>query len=147
MNSSQENISSINKQTHLLVLLEKELAKSGYLSQDYLSNLAQSTNISLSEIYGVVSFYSFLTDKPQGRNIIRICNNLPCNLKHSEMIINNITRELGIKPGQTTVDGKFTLTLTNCIGACDKAPAMLINNDVHGDLTPEKITKILNSYK
>jgi len=147
MNSSQENISSINKQTHLLVLLEKELAKSGYLSQDYLSNLAQSTNISLSEIYGVVSFYSFLTDKPQGRNIIRICNNLPCNLKHSEMIINNITRELGIKPGQTTVDGKFTLTLTNCIGACDKAPAMLINNDVHGDLTPEKITEILNSYK
>lgn len=148
MNKSEETISiSNNNGENLLVLLEEEQRKSGYLSQEFITALAQSLDTPVSEIYGVISFYSFLTNKLQGRNIIRICKNLPCFLKNSELIIKCITQELGIKPGQTTPDGRFTLVLTNCIGACDKAPAMMINNDIYGDLTPQKITKILESYK
>ncbi len=131
----------------LLVLLEEAQGKSGYLSEDLIAELAQSLAMSLSDVYGVATFYSFLSTKPLGRNVVRICQSLPCHLKNSQMIIESVDDELGIKPGETTPDGKFSFELTNCIGACDEAPAMLINNDVHGNLTPEKISKILKSYK
>ena len=130
----------------LLVELEKTQRETGHLSTEYLAGLAKSLDIPLSRVYGVASFYSFLATKPQGRNVIRICRSLPCILKNAEMIIETISEELGIKPGQTTADGRFTFELTNCVGACDKAPAMLVNDDVYGDLTPAKISKILDSY-
>ena len=131
----------------LLVLLEEAQSKSGYLSADLIAELTQSLAMSLSDVYGVATFYSFLSTKPQGKNIIRICQSLPCYLKNSRLIIKSIGDELGIKPGETTPDGKFSFGLANCIGACDEAPAMLINNDVHGNLTPQKISKILKAYK
>ncbi len=131
----------------LLVLLEEAQSKSGYLSEDVIAELAESVAMSLSDVYGVATFYSFLSTKPLGRNVVRICQSLPCYLKDSLMIIESVADELGIKPGETTPDGKFSFELTNCIGACDEAPAMLINNDMHGNLTPEKIVKILKSYQ
>ena len=131
----------------LLVLLEEAQSKSGYLSEDIIAGLAESVAMSLSDVYGVATFYSFLSTKPLGRNVVRICQSLPCYLKDSRMIIESVADELGIKPGETTPDGKFSFALTNCIGACDEAPAMLINNDMHGNLTPEKIVKILKSYQ
>jgi len=129
----------------LLVLLEEAQSKFGCLSQEVMSELAESVGISLSEVYGAATFYAFLSTKTQGRNVIRICKSLPCFLKNSELIIESVGREIGIRPGETTPDGKFTFQLTNCIGACDKAPAMLINNEVHGDLTSEKISAILKA--
>ena len=104
-------------------------------------------DMSISDVYGVATFYSFLSIKPQGRNIIRICKSIPCFLKNYQTVIETIEREIGIKPGETTPDGKFSLQLTNCIGACDKAPAMMVNDDVHVDLTPGKISQILKEYK
>ncbi len=134
-------------QEDLLVLLEEAQSKSGYLSEDIIVELAESVAMSISDVYGVATFYSFLSTKPLGRNVIRICQSLPCHFKNSQMIIESVADELGIKPGETTPDGEFSFELTNCIGACDEAPAMLINNDVHGNLTPKKISKILKSYK
>lgn len=130
----------------LLVQLAKAQRESGHLSPGILAGLAESLGIPLSKVYGVASFYSFLSTKPQGRNVIRICRNLPCLLKGSETVIEAISEEIDVKPGQTTADGRFSFEFTNCIGACDKSPAMLINDDVHGDLTPAKITQILSSY-
>ncbi|MFC1953200.1 NAD(P)H-dependent oxidoreductase subunit E, partial [Chloroflexota bacterium] len=100
-----------------------------------------------NDVYGVASFYSFLSPKPLGRNIIRICRSLPCYMKDYQTVAESITGEIGINPGETTADGRFTFELTNCIGACDKAPAMLINDEVHGNLTPDKISRILKTYK
>ena len=131
---------------NLLVQLNKAQKESGHLSPGILSGLAESLDIPLSKVYGVASFYSFLATKPQGRNVIRICRNLPCLLKGSETIIEAISEEIDIKLGQATVDGRFSFKFTNCIGACDKAPAMLINDDVHGELTPAKVAQILSSY-
>ena len=131
----------------LLVLLEAAQSKSRHVSRDTITELAHSLELSVGEVYGVASFYSFLSTKPRGRNIIRICKSLPCLLKDAQTIIDGIRKELGIKPGETTADGKFSFELTNCIGACDKAPAMMVNSDVHGDLTPKKIAKILEGYK
>jgi NADH-quinone oxidoreductase E subunit len=135
------------KNEDLLVLLEREQSRSGYLSRELMAELAASLGLSISEVYGVASFYSFLSVKPRGRNVIRICKSLPCYLKNAQTIIDSVQKKLGIRPGETTSDGRFSFELTNCIGACDRAPAMMINNDVHVDLTPRKIAKILQGYK
>jgi len=108
-----------------------------------VNELAESLDIPVSEVYGVASFYSFLSTKPLGKNVIRICNSVPCYLKNSQSILATVEEELGIKPGETTEDGKFSLQLTNCIGACDQAPAMMINHKLYVDLTPMKIRDIL----
>jgi NADH-quinone oxidoreductase E subunit len=143
----QEEISIGNRgKEELLELLEESQDRFGYLSGEVLAEIAKSLGLSVSEVYGVATFYSFLATKPQGRNVIRICQSLPCFLKNSGMIIDSIKKELGIKPGETTADGRFSFEFTNCIGACDKAPAMMINHDVHGDLTPGKISEILGGY-
>jgi len=131
----------------LLVVLEEEQRKSGYISEKFIAGLAQSLELPIGELYGVSTFYSFLSITPLARNIIRICKSIPCYLKNSLMIIEAVEGELGIRPGESTSDGRFSFELTNCIGACDKAPAMLINSDVHGNLTPEKIAQILKSYE
>lgn len=131
----------------LLVLLEAAQDKSAHISRETITELAESLDLSIGEVYGVASFYSFLSTKPQGRNIIRICKSLPCLLKHAQTIIDGVRKEIGILPGETTPDDKFSFELTNCIGACDKAPAMMVNSDVHGDLTPKKIAKVLQAYK
>ena len=134
-------------QEQLVVQLKEAQTRVGYLSKEAMTELAESLGLSKSDVYGVASFYSFLSTKPQGRNVIRICKSLPCLLTKCQTIIESVEKEIGIKPGETTPDGRFSFQLTNCIGACDKAPAMMINNDVHVNLTPKKISKILKSYK
>ena len=132
-------------QKNLLLLLEEAQSRFGYLSQEVMVELAKSLGISISEVYGAATFYAFLSTEPQGRNVIRVCKSLPCFLKNSQLIIESVEQEIGIKPGETTPDGKFSFQLTNCIGACDKAPAMMINSDVYGDLTSKKISGILKA--
>ena len=147
MEKCHEEISAGNGcREQLLKVLKAEQAKSGYLSTEFLTEAARSFDLPVGEVYGVATFYSFLSTKPQGKNIIRVCKNLPCFIKGAEVIIESIKRELGIKPGETTADGIFSFELTNCIGACDRAPAMMINSEVYGDLTPEKIERILKEY-
>jgi len=128
-------------------VLKRAQEKYGYLSDELLTDVAQSLSIPMSEVFGVATFYSFLSIQPLGRNVIRVCKSLPCYLKNSQMIIKSVAGELGIKPGEATPDRQFSFELTNCIGACDGAPAMLINTDVHGNLTPDKISEILKAYK
>ena len=131
----------------LIVRLKEAQSKFGYVPEEFMVELAESLEIPINEVYGVASFYSFLSIKPLGRNVIRICQSLPCYLKHCQSIIESVEKELGIKPGETTPDGRFSFQLINCIGLCDRAPAMMINNDTHVDLTPEKISQILKSYQ
>jgi len=148
MNKIQEGIPTRSKdQENLLVLLEETQNKFGYLSRELLAELAKALGLPISDVYGVATFYSFLSTKPLGRNVIRVCKSLPCYLKNAQPIINCVEQEIGIKPGETTLDGRFSFQLTNCIGACDKAPAIMINHDVYGDLTPEKISQVLAGYK
>jgi NADH:ubiquinone oxidoreductase subunit E/NAD-dependent dihydropyrimidine dehydrogenase PreA subunit len=131
---------------NLLPMLKKAQEKSHYLSGKFMGKIADLLNLSMSEVYGVSTFYSFLSTKPLGRNVIRVCKSVPCHLQGSQMILQSIEDELGIKPGEATRDKKFSLELTNCIGACDRAPAMLLNQDVYGNLTPKKIFGILQKY-
>lgn len=147
MEKNEQHVSATRREREsLLAVLEDEQMRSGFVSKKFISAAAESLGLPLSEVYGVATFYSFITTKPLGRNVIRICKSLPCFLKHAGMIMRTVENELGIKPGETTPDKRFSFELTNCIGACDKAPAMLINDDVHGDLTPSRISEVLKSY-
>ena len=132
---------------NILLTLEETQEKVGCLPAEFMVELADSLDVPVSDVYGVASFYSFLATRPPGRNVIRICKSLPCHLKDGQTIIDTIEKEIGVKPGRTTPDGRFSFELTNCIGLCDGAPAMLINHNVHVDLTPGKIASILDKYK
>jgi NADH dehydrogenase/NADH:ubiquinone oxidoreductase subunit G len=143
MKATMENRAKEN----LLALLEERQRADGFLSEQAMTEIAHNLGLSVSEVYGVATFYSFLSAKPRGKHVIKICKSIPCYLKDSSMIIDSVGQCLGIRPGQTTADGKFSFELTNCIGACDKAPAMLVNDQVYGNLTPESIVNILNSYR
>ncbi len=131
---------------NLLPLLKKTQDKSRYISQKFMAETADSLNISISDVFGVSSFYSFLSTGPVGENVIKVCKSIPCCIQGSRMILQSLEDAIGIKPGETTPDGKFSLEMTNCIGACDSAPAMLVNQDVHGNLSPRRITRILKKY-
>lgn len=131
---------------NLLPMLKKAQDSSRCISPKFIAKTADSLNLSMSEVYGVSTFYSFLSPRPLGRNVLRVCKSVPCCLQGSLMILKSIEDEIGIKPGQTTRDKKFSLELANCIGACDQAPAMLVNGEVHGNLTSQKISRILKQY-
>jgi NADH-quinone oxidoreductase E subunit len=140
-------ITPLKERAELVERLKEAQRRHGHVSEEVIAALAESLAIPVHEVYGVASFYSFLTTRPLGRNVIRVCRSLPCYLKNAEMIVESVAKELGIDPGETTADGRFSFELTNCIGLCDHAPAMLINQDPHLDLTPQKIKQILKSYK
>jgi NADH:ubiquinone oxidoreductase subunit E len=138
-------MSESNRKDLLKLLKQSQREKTG-LSAVELEKLATGLNIPKNEIFGVASFYSFLSLKPQGKYLIRICKGLPCHLKDSEMILDCLHKELDLSPGEVSKDGRFGLEVTNCIGACDLSPALLINDEVHGHLTPEKISKLISIY-
>jgi len=130
----------------LLPALKTGLKSSGHLSKDIMSSVAAKACLPLNDVYGVSTFYTYLPVGPAGKNIIKVCQCVPCDLRDALSIVESIKKEIGIDPGQTTTDGKFSLELVNCIGACDEAPAMMVNDKMYGGLTPAKITEILGSY-
>ena len=131
----------------LLDKIKAEQLSKGYVSEAFIADTAKAFKLSVGEVYGVTTFYSFLSTEPMGRHVIRVCKSVPCCMQDAEMVINWIQAELDITPGDTTPDRRFSFELTNCIGACDLAPAMLIDDEVYGHLTREKISEILKSYE
>ncbi len=138
---------SISHRKDLLMELKQLQVRDGHIPRKIIAEAARSLNIPINDVFGVASFYSFFSIAPQGRHVIRICQSIPCYLKDSPMITTSVKQEIGIEPGEITADGRFSFELVNCIGACDKAPAMLVDNDVHGHLTPDMISEILKTYE
>ena len=147
MSAAKEKPSPITNRAELLPMLKQELANNNSLSKTVLTSLADKTGLPLNEIYGVSTFYAYLPVAAAGKNIIRVCGCLPCDLKDAQGVIGSIKKELGIEPGQTTADARFSLEQVGCIGACDQAPAMMINDTLYGNLTPARIAEILKSFK
>jgi len=109
--------------------------------------IARVLDIHPVEVYSVISFYSFLNTQQKGRNIVRLCQTITCNMAGKENVAKAIERELGIKFGETTKDNKFTLEYVNCLGMCDQGPALLVNERVFPKVTPEKAVQILSEVK
>ncbi len=114
-----------------------------YISTEAVQAVSEYLNVPPNHIYGVLTFYTMYSTQPRGNNIIRLCESPPCYIKGSENILRKLKTLLGVETGETTKDGAFTLELCACLGVCGNAPVMMINNDVYGDLTEEKVEEII----
>jgi len=118
-----------------------------YISEEAVQVVAEYLNIPTNHIYGVLTFYTMYSTKPRGKNIIRLCESPPCYVKGSTNILRKLKMLLGVNTGETTKDGMFTLELCACLGVCGNAPVMMINEDVYGDLTEEKVEEIIDKIR
>ncbi len=130
----------------VLPIMQGVIEREKYLSESSMIEIAREIDIPAADVYGTATFYSFLETKPTGRFIIRVCKTITCAMKGKNQVLFAIQDMLKIKLGETTPDKQFTLLETNCLGWCHKAPAMLINDDIYTELTPEKVREILSSY-
>ena len=133
------------KRSALIPILLTTQEELGYLSQESLQAISEYLEVPEIEVHEVVTFYSMLRTKPVGRNHIQVCTNISCLLLGGEEIFDHISRKLGIKDGETTSDGLFSLIEVECLGACCNAPAMQVNYKYHEDLTSGKVDQILDN--
>lgn len=119
----------------------------GWVSDEAVKDLALHLEMSPEEVDSVATFYNLIFRQPVGRNVILICDSVSCWLLGYEKLLDYFKEKLGVVPGETTEDGRFTLLPIPCLGDCDHAPALMINTDLHHDLTPDKLEKILKNYK
>lgn len=131
----------------LMMVLEAIQKKFGYIPLDVQELVAEKLGMPFSEVYGVVTFYNFFSLNPKGKYVIGVCLGTACYVKNAQAVLDKIEQILKIKPGETTEDGLFTIEALRCIGACALAPAMSINGKVYGQVKPNQIEGILNSYR
>jgi NADH-quinone oxidoreductase subunit E len=124
-----------------LHLAQKEF---GYVSGEAIAYIAGLVGTSSAEIEGVATFYTMYNRKPVGKYHVQICRNLSCSLLGAEHLIEHVSKKLGVPPGETTPDGKFTLAKVECLGSCGTAPVMQVNDEYHENLTVESIDRILD---
>lgn len=144
----QELISKYPRKRSALIpslhLVQKEL---GYISGDTMADIAQIFELSPNEVHEVTSFYTMFYRKPVGKYVLQVCTNISCQLCNAEGIMAHLKDRLGIKPGETTEDKRFTLLEVECLGSCGTSPVVQINDDYHEDLTPERLDAILDSLE
>lgn len=141
-------VEKYGKARHALIpILQDIQMKHGYISDFAQQEIARLLDIHPVEIYGVVTFYSFLSTEPKGRFIVRLCQTISCDMANKDAIARTLEKELNLRFGETSIDRKFTLEYTNCIGMCDQGPAMLINDTVYTKLTPLKVVEIIKNCK
>ena len=127
----------------LLPLLRYFQDEFGQVTDDGIALISKELTLGRAYIIGVASFYGMLTCYKQGQYIIRICNSLSCNMLGSESLIDLLQKQLGINKGETTSDGRFTLEVVACLGLCDIAPAMMVNEKIYGNLDAAKVQEII----
>lgn len=127
----------------LITILQKAQGIYGYLPADVLNHIAKQTGIAAAKVFGVATFYTQFRFKPVGKYLIMLCQGTACHVNGSLMLEKTIFDTLGIKDGETTEDNLFTLKNVACLGCCSLSPVMMINDETYGNLTPEKVRKIL----
>ena len=137
------------KRDNLLYILHdlQDANSQNYITSEDVEAVSKYLGISASEVEGIISFYTMFSRKPRGKYIIRFCDSPTCHLLKGLDVLDEVKRILRIDVGETTTDGLFTLEMTSCLGACGVAPAMMINDEIYGNLTPLKAKKIIESYK
>ena len=133
--------------TPLMMILSKVQNEFGYIPLEVQQIVSERTGVSVAEIYGVVTFYSFFSLKPKGKYVIGVCLGTACYVKGAQQVIDKFSDILGIKAGETTADGMFTIDALRCIGACGIAPAVTINGKVYPKVSVDAVAKIVNEYK
>ena len=136
-----------NDTTPLMMILSDIQKEYGYIPLEVQEIVSARTGISVAEIYGVVTFYSFFSLTPKGKYVIGVCLGTACYVKGAQQVLDKFSEVIGIKPGETSQDGLFTLDALRCIGACGIAPAVTINGKVYPKLAVDAVPKIVEEYK
>lgn len=136
-----------HEQRFILAILQDVQRKYNYLPKESLSIVAEYVGVELTKVYSVATFYKALSLKPKGENIIKVCDGTACHVKGSMNLIKELKDILGIEPGETSKDGKFSLETVGCVGACGLAPVAVINDEYHGNLTPASLREIIDQYR
>lgn len=131
----------------LIPVLQLAQAIFGYLPRKALVTISEKLNCPLSEVTGVVSFYSFFSTVPKGKHMVRVCLGTACYVRGGKEVLNSLKKELGIDVGETTEDRQFSLGIGRCFGACGLAPAVMIDDDVHQRVKPSRIKELLAQYR
>ncbi len=137
----------VNEKTPLMMILSDIQKEYGYIPFEVQKIVSERTGIPVAEIYGVVTFYSFFSLTPKGKYVIGCCLGTACYVKGAQQVIDKFSEILGIKPGETTADGLFTIDALRCIGACGIAPAVSINGKVYPKVAVDAVPKIVEEYK
>ncbi len=135
------------KRGALIPVLQKIQEAYGYLPEPLLDLVAESLNVYLTDVYGVATFYAQFYLTPRGKNIIKVCRGTACHVKGSDRIAEKISKKLGVKTGEVTADGNFTIEEVACLGACGMAPVIVVNKDTFGEVTPAKSFEIVERYR
>jgi NADH:ubiquinone oxidoreductase subunit E len=130
-----------------MVVLNELQSQIGYISAPMQAYVAQKMRMPMSQVRGVVSFYSFFTTTPRGKHTVKFCLGTACYVGGAPALINKAQQEIGIQVGQTTEDGQITFEVCRCIGACSQAPTATVNKDVYGRVQPNTVPQILNKYR
>ncbi len=136
-----------DERTPLMMILSDVQKEYGYIPLEVQELVSERTGISVAEIYGVVTFYSFFSLNPKGKYVIGCCLGTACYVKGAQQVIDKFSEILGIKPGETTKDGLFTLDALRCIGACGIAPAVSINGKVYPKMSVNSVPAVIEEYK
>jgi NADH-quinone oxidoreductase E subunit len=131
----------------LIPVLEEVQAITGYLPEPIQRYVAQGLAVPLSQVYGVVTFYSFFTMKPRGRHQVRVCLGTACHVRGAKRNVEHLQKALGVGVGECTQDRKFGLEVVRCLGACGLAPVMVVDQDTHKQVKEAKLDKILDGYR
>ena len=135
------------KRDALIPLLQDVQRRLGYLSRDAVVQISRHLRLPSSKIYGVATFYNQFRFQPKGQYHIQVCRGTACHVRGSCSVLDAIRRDLKIEPGQTSRDGKFSLEVVACIGACGLAPVICVNEQFHANLSTKKISQILDTYR
>jgi len=119
----------------------------GYLPREALEEIGVGLGVPLSRVYSVATFFKAFSLTPRGRHLINVCMGTACHVRGSDKVLEQMEKELGIKTGGNTADLKFTLETVNCVGACALGPMVIIEEDYHGEMTPDKVSEVLNNYR
>ena len=136
-----------NEETPLMMILSDIQKEYGYIPLEVQELVSELTGVPVSEIYGVVTFYSFLSVTPKGKYVIGVCLGTACYVKGSQLVLDKFGELLNIKPGETSSDGLFTLDVLRCVGACAIAPAVSINGKVYPMVEVKQVEGIVNEYR
>ena len=136
-----------NQESELINVLHQVQNKLGYLPAEVQELIARELNMSVAKVYGVVTFYSFFTMLPQGEFPVSVCMGTACYVRGAEKVLLEFKRQLGIEVGQTSADGKFSLSCLRCVGACGLAPVVLVGEKVYGRVSPQQVSKIIAEYQ
>jgi NADH:ubiquinone oxidoreductase subunit E len=132
---------------HALAVMQDMQDELGYVPREGLQAIARRFGRPMGELYALTTFYKALSLEPKGRHVVKICAGTTCHIRGGENIGDGIARELGIKPGETSADGEFSFEEVHCVGACALAPVVIVDDDLYGNVTLEKIPKIIGRYR